>query len=177
MTFARFPALSRRRLLIGLGSVAFSDCGPLGLLRAFGSTVTRPTGTVTAVAFDQNTLVLAAAGIWTSADGGVSFLAKSDRPRATVAALATHPDLAGIIYAATNGGLFQSVDAGLSWQDVGHGLPVAPLDAVAIAAHDPQIVYVAVRAMGFGKARTGRKAGSLQWIARWWTRSRWMCRR
>jgi hypothetical protein len=131
---------------MGLGAAAFSSSGPPGLLRALASTaVQRPTGTVTALVFDQGKLVLAAAGIWTSVDGGANFLPRSEGPGSAVAAVATHPDLAGVIYAATANGLQQSVDAGLSWHPTGSGLPATPLDAVAIAAHDPQIVYVAVR--------------------------------
>ena len=158
MTFARFPALSRRRLLMGLGAVAFSSSAPPGLLRAFAGSASRPTGAVTALAFDQGKLVLAAAGIWTSADGGVSFLPRSQGPGAAVAALATHPDLAGVIYAATTSGLMRSVNAGLSWHPAGPGLPSTPLDAVAIAAHDPQTIYVAVRGDGLWQSKDDAKS-------------------
>lgn len=159
MTFARFPALSRRRLLIGLGAAAFSSSGPPGLIQAFaGAAGQRPTGTVTALAFDRGKLVLAAAGIWTSVDGGVNFLPRSQGPGAAVTALATHPDLAGVIYVATASGLMRSVDAGLSWHPAGPGLPATPLDAVAIAAHDPQIIYVAVRGDGLWQSKDGAKS-------------------
>jgi photosystem II stability/assembly factor-like uncharacterized protein len=144
MAIARFPALSS---------------GPPGLLRALASTaVQRPTGTVTALVFDQGKLVLAAAGIWTSVDGGANFLPRSEGPGSAVAAVATHPDLAGVIYAATANGLQQSVDAGLSWHPTGSGLPATPLEAVAIAAHDPQIVYVAVRGDGLWQSKDGAKS-------------------
>lgn len=159
MTFARFPALSRRRLLMGLGAAAFSSSGPPGLSRAFAGTATRPTGAVTALAFDQDKLVLAAAGIWVSADGGRGFSPRSEGPGAPVVALATHPDLSGVIYAATaTGGLLRSVDAGLSWHPSGTGLPSSPLDAVAIAAHDPQTIYVAVRGDGLWQSKDGAKS-------------------
>ena len=158
MTFARFPALSRRRLLIGLGAAVFSSSGPPGLIQAFAGTAARPTGAVTALAFDQGKLIVAAAGIWTSTDAGVNFLPRSEVPGAAVAALATHPDLARVIYAATASGLLRSVDAGLSWHDAGPGLPATPLDAVAIAAHDPQIIYVAVRGDGLWQSKDGAKS-------------------
>lgn len=158
MTFTRFPALSRRRLLAGLGAMALSSGGPPGLLRAFAGTPTgRPTGTVTALAFDQGKLLAAAAGIWTSADGGASFLPRSEGPGSSMTALATHPDLPGVIYASTLTGLVRSDDAGLSWHPAGSGLPSTPLDAVAIAAHDPQIVYVAVRGDGLWQSKDGAK--------------------
>lgn len=159
MTFARFPALSRRRLLTGLGAAAFSFGGPPGLLRAFAGTAARPTGTVTALAFDQGKLLLAAAGIWISADGGVNFLPRSEGPGAAVAALATHPDLPGVLYLATTAnGLMRSLDAGLSWHPAGTGLPSSPMDAVAIAAQDPQTVYVAVRGDGLWQSKDGAKS-------------------
>ena len=159
MTFARFPALSRRRLLMGLGAAAFSSSGPTGLMGAFaGTTALRPTGTITALAFDQGKLVLAAAGIWTSMDGGANFLPRSQGPGTAVASLATHPDLAGVIYAATGNGLVRSVDGGLSWWPAGPGLPASPVDAVAIAAHDPTIIYVAVRGDGLWQSKDGAKS-------------------
>lgn len=158
MTFTRFPALSRRRLLMGLGAAALGVSGPPGLLRAFAGTTVRPTGVVTALAFEQGKLVLAAAGIWTSEDGGANFLPRSEGPGAAVTALATHPDLAGVIYATTVSGLMRSVDAALSWHLAGPGLPATPLDAVAIAAHDPQIVYVAVRGDGLWQSKDGAKS-------------------
>ena len=158
MTFARFPALSRRKLLMGLGAAALSASGPPGPLRTFAGTAARPTGVVTALAFDQGKLLLAAAGIWTSTDGGANFLPRSEGPGAAVAALATHPDLAGVIYAATASGLMRSVDAGLSWQGAGPELPATVLDAVAIAAHDPRIIYVAVRGDGLWQSKDGAKS-------------------
>lgn len=158
MTFARFPALSRRRLLMGLGAAALSSGGPPGLMRAFAGTSGRPTGTVTALAFDQGKLLAAAAGLWISTDGGASFAPRSQGPGSAMTALATHPDLTGVIYATTATGLVRSDDAGLSWHAVGPGLPPTPLDAVAIAAHDPQIVYVAVRGDGLWQSKDGGKS-------------------
>ena len=102
--------------------------------------------------------MLAAAGIWISADGAQSFSPRSEGPGAAVAALATHPDLAGVIYAATSSGLMRSVDAGLSWRPAGPGLPSTTLDAVAIAAHDPLIIYVAVRGDGLWQSKDGTKS-------------------
>ena len=158
MTFARFPALSRRRLLAGLGATALSLSGPPRLLRAFAGTAAgRPTGAITALAFDQGKLVLAAAGIWVSADGGANFAPRSEGPGAAVTALASHPDLPGVLYATTSTGLMRSEDAGLSWHPAGPGLPASPLDAVAIAAHDPQIIYVAVRGDGLWQSKDGGK--------------------
>ena len=158
MTFARFPALSRRRLLAGFGAAALSLSGPPGLLRAFaGNSAGRPTGTVTALAFDQGKLVLAAAGIWVSTDGGASFSPRSQGPGAVVTALASHRDLPGVLYATTSSGLMRSLDAGLSWSPAGSGLPATPLDAVAIAAHDPQAVYIAVRGDGLWQSKDGAK--------------------
>ncbi len=158
MALARFPAVSRRRLLAGLGATALSLSGPPGLLRAFaGAAAGRPTGTVTALAFDQGKLLAAAAGIWASHDGGVTFLPRAEGPGADVTALASHPDLDGVIYAITPGGLMRSPDAGISWHPAGTGLPATPLDAVAIAAHDPQTLYVAVRGDGLWQSKDGAK--------------------
>ena len=159
MTFTRFPALSRRRLLLGLGAAALGSSGPPGLMRAFaGTPAGRPTGTTTALAFDQGKLLAAAAGIWVSADGGASFSPRAQGPGLALTALATHPDLAGVIYATTSAGLLRSEDAGLAWHPVGPGLPVSPLDAVAIAAHDPQVIYVAVRGDGLWQSKDGGKS-------------------
>ncbi|MEO8245383.1 MAG: hypothetical protein ABI832_24180, partial [bacterium] len=96
--------------------------------------------------------------IWVSTDGGVSSLPRSERTGSAVAALATHPDLAGVIYAPTASGLMWSLNAALSWQGAGPGLPATPLDPVAIAAHDPQIIYVAVRGDGLWQSKDGAKS-------------------
>jgi len=158
MTSARFPALSRRRLLTGLSAAALSFGVSPGLLRAVAATPGRPAGAVTALAFDQGKLVLVATGIWASADGGASFAQLSEGPGVPVTALAAHPDLPGVIYATTVGGLLRSDDAGLSWHSAGPGLPARPMDAVAIAAHDPQTLYVAVRGDGLWQSKDGAKS-------------------
>ena len=158
MTFTRFPALSRRRLLMGLGAITLGSSGPPGLMRVLADTTGRPTGALTALAFDQGKLLAAAAGIWVSSDGGASFAPRSQGPGSAITALATHPDLAGVIYATTAAGLVRSEDSGLSWHPVGSGLPATPLDAVAIAAHDPQIIYVAVRGDGLWQSKDGAKS-------------------
>lgn len=158
MTFARFPALSRRSLLTGLGAAALSSGGPSALMRAFAGTAAGlPTGTVTALAFDQGKLLAAAAGLWVSTDGGASFVPRSQGHGSAITALATHPNLAGVIFATTSMGLVRSDDAGISWRPVGRGLPATPLDAVAIAAHDSQTLYVAVRGDGLWQSKDGAK--------------------
>ena len=159
MMFARFPALSRRQLLAGLGAATLGYGGPPGLLRAKADTSAgRPAGVVSALAFDRGRLVLAATGLWVSADDGVTFKVLSEGPGAPVTAMAAHPDLAGTIYATTLAdGLQRSVDGGLTWLPAGPGLPSAPMDAVAIAAHDPQLIYVAVRGDGLWQSKDGAK--------------------
>ncbi len=159
MTYTRFPALSRRRLLWGLGavSISFAALGR-GSGAVAGTAAQKAPDGVTALAFDQGKLVLAAGGIWNSQDGGVSFVPTATTPGAGITALATHPDLSGVVYATTASGLLRSLDAGLSWQAAGPGLPSTPMDAVAIAAHDPRIIYVAVRGDGLWQSKDGAKS-------------------
>lgn len=159
MTFIRFASLSRRRLLGGLAGAALSSVAPPGALPAYAGTSRRPSGRVTALTFDQGALVLAAAEIWTSPEGGASFLPRSQAPGAPVAALAAHHDRPGMLLAATASvGLMRSEDGGSSWHPVAPGLPAAPLDAVAIAAHDPLTFYVAVRGDGLWQSNDGGKS-------------------
>ncbi|HQU69630.1 MAG TPA: hypothetical protein PLI43_15720 [Albidovulum sp.] len=159
MTFIRFSALSRRRLIGGLGAAVLGAAAPPGALPAFAGTSRRPSGRVTALAFDQGALVLAAAGIWTSPDGGANLLPRSQGPGAPVAALAAHPDRPGMLLAATASvGLMRSEDGGSSWHPAAPGLPAAPLDAVAIATHDPLTLYVAVRGDGLWQSNDGGKS-------------------
>ena len=158
MIVTQRPAVTRRRLLFGLGAAGLSLGAPPSLSPAFAWSTQRPKGTVSALAFDQGNLVLAANGIWISSDGGMSFSSRSEGPGAAVAALATHVALSGVIYAATPKGLQRSEDAGLSWHPAGSGLPASPVDAVAIAAHDPQTIYAAVRGDGLWQSRDGAKS-------------------
>ena len=157
MTFTRFPALSRRRLLMRLGAASLSFTALGRGSGAVAGTAQKAPGGVTALAFEQGRLVLAAGDIWSSTDGGASFVTMAEAPGMGITALATHPDLSGVIYATAASGLKRSVDAGLTWQPAGLGLPTTPLDAVAIAAHDPKIIYVAVRGDGIWQSKDGAK--------------------
>ena len=155
MTIRRSRALSRRQLLTGLGAAA-----SLGLLRPkLGAAADRPTGAVTALAFDSGMLVVAADGFWTSSDGGATLTLRSGQPGSAVTAMATHPARPGLIYATgATGGLSRSDDGGHTWRDAGAGLPQAPTDAVAIAAHEPDTIYVAVRGDGLWQSRDGAES-------------------
>jgi photosystem II stability/assembly factor-like uncharacterized protein len=147
-------ALSRRKLLAGLGAAA-----SLSLLRPkAGGAAEHPKGPVTALVFDSGGLVLAADGFWTSADGGATFAPAAGRAASAVTAMATHPARPGVIYAAHAAGrLTRSDDGGRTWHDAGAALPQARTDAVAIAAHDPDMIYVAVRGDGLW---TSKDAGA-----------------
>lgn len=155
MSLRPIPALSRRRLLTGLGAAA-----GLGLLRPrIAAAADRPKGAVTALTFEFGGLVLAADGFWMSSDGGATFAFLAALPGSAVTAMATHPERPGLIFAAQAAGdLIRSDDGGVSWRDAGAGLPQAPTDAVAIAAHDPETIYVAVRGDGLWQSKDGAKS-------------------
>ena len=100
MNKRRSSALSRRNLLAGLGAVA-----SLSVLRPkAGGAAERPKGPVTALVFDSSGLVLAADGVWMSADGGATFAPAAGQPASAVTAMATHPERPDLIYAAQAAG-------------------------------------------------------------------------
>lgn len=103
------------------------------------------------LAFDDNALVAATNRIW-----------RYDPLRGTrwelpspgrVASLATYPDRPGRIVAGlASGSVCISDDVGNGWESRAAGLPSAPVDAVAIAADDPDLIYAALRDDGLWKS-------------------------
>ena len=65
-----------------------------------------------------------------SADGGLSWEASGQAPEKLID-IATAPDDAARVYAATEGGLFLSPDGGATWQPVIEGVPVSTVDTGA----------------------------------------------
>lgn len=135
---------SRRTMLAGLAaSSALSAAAPRV---AFAAVPSEP---ATALAFDGGDLLLAAAGIWRSEDGGATWSELSAGPSRSVTALATHPDRPGRILAAMEmGGVAASEDGGATWARRGAGLPEAAATALAADAHQPDALYVAVAGDG-----------------------------
>jgi len=78
------------------------------------------------------------AGVWKSLDGGVTFTASNTvMTNTTVSRLAMHPVDHNIILAATNNGVYRSVNGGLSWTQTASG----NYKDIVFKPGDPNIVY------------------------------------
>lgn len=94
-----------------------------------------------------------------SADGGLTWEASGQAPEKLID-IATAPDDAALLYAATEAGLFLSPDQGVTWAAVIEGVPVSTVDAGAdgvVRAVDLEQGLVTVGAGG----ETTRVSGNL----------------
>ena len=106
------------------------------------------TGDLRAIAFDRGDLVGAADALWRG-DGEAAARTPLPSNFGEITVLATHPDREGRIFAGTGSGLVMvSDDGGASWKDASKGLPGAPVTALAVAAHQPDTLYAALRGDG-----------------------------
>ena len=152
MTLQRTSALSRRTFIVGLA--AAGGAAPLVLHAAPRTPAIR--GPVRALVFEGEGLLLAGAALYRSVDGGATWTDLPAQPPGPVASLACHPERRGLILAANAaGGLSRSDDGGAHWRDASSGLPAAQVDAVAIAAHEPDMLYISVQGDGLWRSRDG----------------------
>lgn len=150
-TFGRLAPLSRRAFVGGAAICAGSLFLPQSL-RA--STAAR------AAAFDGDVLLVAGLELLRSDDGGSSWTTLT--VPAPALALATHPERPGRLVAGlASGKIAYSRDWGRNWEDRSHGLPGGEIDAVTVAAGQPDVLYAAVRGDGLWKSEDAGQRWSL----------------
>lgn len=141
--------LPRRVLLGGIAAGVALLRHPIGL-RAETSSGTGPR----ALAFDGSSLILAHVGFWRSRDGGANWSELAEAEGVAVTAMATHPDKSGRIHAGLETGRVSvSVDGGQTWSLQKRGLPKAPIDAMVVAASDPDTIYLSARGDGIWRSQ------------------------
>jgi|TARA_R110000824_G_scaffold335158_1_gene521716 photosystem II stability/assembly factor-like uncharacterized protein len=119
-----------------------------------------------ALAFDGDALLAAGSDLLRSDDGGSSWTGLP--VPAAVLALATHPERPGrIIAGLASGGVALSEDGGRSWESRSRGLSEGEVDAVAIAAGQPDVIYAAVRGDGLWKSEDAGQSWSLAMDRPW----------
>lgn len=78
------------------------------------------------------------AGVWKSIDGGVTFQpSNTGMSSATVSRLVIHPSDPNILLAATNNGIFRSINGGVNWSQTSTG----NYKDIVFKPGDPNIVY------------------------------------
>ncbi|RNF35092.1 pyridine nucleotide-disulfide oxidoreductase [Paracoccus methylarcula] len=83
-------------------------------------------------------------------------------------ALATHPDRSGhVIAGLASGGVSISEDGGQTWETRATGLSEGTVDAVAIAAGNPELLYAAVRGDGLWKSENAGRSWVLAMDRPW----------
>jgi len=113
-----------------------------------------PTRWISSLSFDPNdatTLWVGFQGyggapVWRTVDGGTSWHAKSDGfPNVPVNCLRHHPTQGGVLYVATDVGVFATADNGATWFPFGVGLPRTPVVDVKL---NPTLGYIRAATMG-----------------------------
>lgn len=108
-------------------------------------------GTINALAFDGNTVLVAGPRLSRRDDGGATWV-QLPVP-GEVLALATHPARPGrIIAGLTAGGVVQSEDGGQNWEIRAGGLAAGAISAITVSAGQPDTLYAAVRGDGLWKS-------------------------
>ena len=113
-------------------------------------------------------------GVWRSTDGGTTWSAyNSGMGNRTVNEIIMHPSNSNIIYAATNGFVFKTIDGGANWT-ASNNLGVNCYD-IALHPTDPNIVYAGCGsgefhrstngAVSFSQVTSGLSSGSRMAIA------------
>ena len=150
MTILFSRVLTRRDFLaVAVGTASMAAAMP-GFAAA---TTSRPDfAAARALVFDGPTLILSAKGLWRNIDGGANWARTGDPGALT--ALCTHPARPGTVLGIPQaGGVIRSQDGGRSWKPEAQGLPEMPVDALAIASHEPDMLYAAVRGDGIWRSQ------------------------
>lgn len=154
--------IGRRGFLAMLGSAAITSLLPARPARALGSSTP-------VLAFDGDALIVAGTQVWRhDPSGGTS--AHLSTPRAPIQAIACHPERAGRLFAAPDGGgVERSDDGGRSWRSTDGDLPRAEVTALAIAAGAPDTLYAAIAGDGLWRSEDAGDSWSFvmdrPWIA------------
>ncbi len=90
----------------------------------------------------------------TRGEGNITWASIGGPTGGLVNALAFAPNVPGVIYAGTNGGVYLSRDDGAHWQNVSKGLPDDPTVTALAVMHDPNIVFAGTR-YGIYRTRDG----------------------
>lgn len=149
--------LSRRLFLFSAASAA----GILALPLSSIASIPAPR----AVAFDGDSILLAADRLFRSDNAGRSWAALA--APGPVFALATHPARSGRILAALDRGIALSDDGGQIWQVRDDGLPEAKVLAIAMATRAPDTFYAALEGDGLWMSEDAGQSWSLAMDRPW----------
>src|ERR1019366_8611021 len=87
---------------------------------------------------------LGARPLWKSTDSGATWTPLEDSPFAYLQTLIVDPAAPNTLYAAArDGGIFKSVDGGVTWNQAGRGISTTPTQTLAIDPLHPQVLYAA----------------------------------
>jgi photosystem II stability/assembly factor-like uncharacterized protein len=111
---------------------------------------------------NQNILVATSLGLFLSHDRGDSWneVWLQGHRSIRISEIAPNPARPSEVFAATEAGLFRSMDGGLTWSRSGRGLPVSSLYDVQVSAADPRQILVA------GASGAFRSLDGGQWYSR-----------
>jgi photosystem II stability/assembly factor-like uncharacterized protein len=120
---------------------------------------------ITSLAVDPANPAILYAGTWGSGvqkspDGGTSWTESGLRwEKGVVHAMAIHPATPSIIYAATDRGVFHSIDGGISWADTNNGLAITSINSLSIDSTTGETIVAGTG--GRGGLMSERQSGSI----------------
>ena len=145
----RSVSLLSRRTVLGSAIASVGLSAVPERLRAGFSTAS----IVVAIAFDGDSLLVAALDLSRSDDGGQTWEKLPAPEGGAILSLATHTDRPRRIFAGlASGGVALSEDGGRTWRAGGSGLPSGAVRALAVAAVLPNTIYAAVNGDGLWKS-------------------------
>jgi hypothetical protein len=95
---------------------------------------------------DINTIFTGGINVWKSIDGGANFSKISFWDAATNASNYVHADIHDLrledntLYAAADGGIYASVDMGVSWTNISSNLAIAQIYNIGLSATNPNLI-------------------------------------
>jgi photosystem II stability/assembly factor-like uncharacterized protein len=97
------------------------------------------------LAFLTDTIWAGSGRVYSSTNGGDSWTETQDGYNGWITSMAVHPERPEHIYVGTDGiGVFNSFDAGLTWQEINQGLSGVKPTALVVAPDDPDTVYTKI---------------------------------
>jgi uncharacterized repeat protein (TIGR03803 family) len=147
-TLVSHPTAPNRLYAAGHGSVFRStDGAATWTSSSSGLPTTGLSANLTSIVVDPTDAAVAyvgslGGGVFKSADGGLTW-ASGGLPGASVGTLAVDPAVPQVVYAATSGGIYKTINGGASWTVQNAGLTAFDIAGLAIDPSNPLVLYAA----------------------------------
>ena len=147
MVFKLSPDGSRKLYEAALGGSVRADGMALAVDRTGAAYLAGTTASVDFPLVRPLQSSLGARPLWKSTDSGATWAALDDPPFANLQALVVDPSAPNTLYAAaSDAGIFKSLDGGVTWKPASRGIATTHMQALAIDPLHAQVLYAATGA-------------------------------